>query len=407
MKEVKISVIIPVYESQKYIKACLESVLSQAIEDIEIICVYDESKDASLDIIKKYADQHRNIKVICNKYRMGISRSRNIGINAAKGKYIQFLDADDMLEKNALQILYDTAEERNTEILYLNKKIIYESNWTHGKEYVYSKALYMNNVYTGLELFSKFMSNKCFKNINAYTQFFRRDFLLDNSLFFNEKIIYEDFYFYFMCVVRARRVSDLDKDLYIYRRHAGCGSYKDSELHEKSIATVLIDILKYWSAHSFSFQEEQAIYIYMEHIYDIWRKHFNSQAFYSEFMSEKMVDRFLYRCISGAIYVSFTTDEIDFLRGTSEVYIYGAGNVAAETIPILEKNNIRVKALVVSNKGNELQKWGYDIVEYSKEKISKDATFVIALLDNKTKKEIKETLLSAGFKNVFCAVKDK
>lgn len=106
-----ISVIIPVYNSSKYISKCLNSVIRQSFRDIEIICVDDASKDKSLSIIKKYSSLDERIKVFSNDTNMGAGYTRNIGTANAKGKYIYFLDSDDWLVKDGLMKLAKTIEK--------------------------------------------------------------------------------------------------------------------------------------------------------------------------------------------------------------------------------------------------------------------------------------------------------
>ena len=96
----KISVIIPVYNGEKYIQRCVDSVLNQTYSDIEIIVINDGSTDNTENILKSYS----NI-VLINKENEGVSKARNTGLSLAKGDYVYFCDADDYLEKNAFEIL--------------------------------------------------------------------------------------------------------------------------------------------------------------------------------------------------------------------------------------------------------------------------------------------------------------
>ena len=99
MSEVKVSIIVPVYNAENYLKNCLNSLLGQTLKEIEIICVNDGSKDKSLDILHEYSAKDKRIKVISNSINRGQPTSRNKGIMEARGKYIQFVDAYDFIEK--------------------------------------------------------------------------------------------------------------------------------------------------------------------------------------------------------------------------------------------------------------------------------------------------------------------
>lgn len=105
MDKIKVSVVIPVYNSEKYMEKCLESILNQTLKEIEIIVINDGSKDNSLKKIEKYEKDNR-IKIISRENK-GLTKTRNEGINISTGEYIYHLDSDDYLEKNdTLEILY-------------------------------------------------------------------------------------------------------------------------------------------------------------------------------------------------------------------------------------------------------------------------------------------------------------
>ena len=112
---VKVSVVIPVYNVEGYLEECLDSVINQTLEDIEIICINDGSTDNSLEILEEYAKKDNRIKIL-NQENQGISATRNNGLKICKGKYICFLDSDDYLELNALMETYDISEKYSLDI---------------------------------------------------------------------------------------------------------------------------------------------------------------------------------------------------------------------------------------------------------------------------------------------------
>ena len=111
----KISIIVPVYNTEKYLSKCLNSLIKQTYKDIEIIVVNDGSKDKSLEIAKKFAKQDNRIKVF-NKENGGLSSARNFGIEKASGEYIGFVDSDDYIKENMFEILYNMIKEANAKI---------------------------------------------------------------------------------------------------------------------------------------------------------------------------------------------------------------------------------------------------------------------------------------------------
>ena len=106
MKNFAISIIIPVYNTEKYLRRCIESVLSQSFTDFELILVDDGSKDSSPQICDEYASQDKRVRVI-HKVNGGVSAARNDGLDIAKGEYVTFIDSDDWVEREYLQSLYD------------------------------------------------------------------------------------------------------------------------------------------------------------------------------------------------------------------------------------------------------------------------------------------------------------
>ncbi len=112
----KVSIVIPVYNVENYIERCLNSLINQTMKEIEIIAINDGSIDNSLDILKRFAKKDIRIKVIDNE-NMGVSYCRNIGIQQANGKYITFVDSDDWIDKDTIEIMYSKAEEENCDMV--------------------------------------------------------------------------------------------------------------------------------------------------------------------------------------------------------------------------------------------------------------------------------------------------
>lgn len=124
MKEkVKVSVIIPVYNTEMYLRQCLDSVINQTLEDIEVICVDDGSADASVDILREYAQRDTRVRVAVFEQSQSALEARRQGVLTAKGEYILFLDADDYLEAEACELLYQKATEENVDILQFSSKV--------------------------------------------------------------------------------------------------------------------------------------------------------------------------------------------------------------------------------------------------------------------------------------------
>ena len=123
MEKIKVSVIIPVYNTENYLRACLDSVVNQTLRDIEIICVNDGSTDNSLSILKEYAQKDSRI-VLINQKNAGVSVARNNAIAVAKGEYLAFLDSDDWFEPDAVETAYFKISQDKTDVVIFAQKII-------------------------------------------------------------------------------------------------------------------------------------------------------------------------------------------------------------------------------------------------------------------------------------------
>lgn len=144
---VKLSLVIPVYNVEKYLARCLNSCINQTLEDIEILCINDCSKDGSKKILEKYAGKDSRIKIINHDENKGLGAARNTGISYSSGEYVWFIDSDDYIAQESCQILYDTAKKNNVDVLTfcginvlsdVGKPLILENSnyftdWPHNK----------------------------------------------------------------------------------------------------------------------------------------------------------------------------------------------------------------------------------------------------------------------------------
>ena len=125
----KISIVVPVYNSERYLGTCIQSLLSQTHDDLEVILVDDCSKDYSYDIMRTMQKENpRKIKIIRNEQNKGAGASRNLGLEQTEGKYICFLDSDDYLDLEALKKMHDLLEENGLDVARIGRKIIYKGH---------------------------------------------------------------------------------------------------------------------------------------------------------------------------------------------------------------------------------------------------------------------------------------
>lgn len=219
MNKIKVSVIIPIYNTEQYIEQCICSVLAQKLDDIEIICIDDGSTDCSIDIIRKYASEDNRI-IILQKENEGQSIARNAGMDISHGEYIYFLDSDDFISDDALQILYYEASKNNLDNIYFDAESFFESDdlKKQHSSYInyYSRRSNYPEIVSGLELLQQMEQNKDFR-VSPCLQFFKKSFLLKNNLRFEENMIHEDDIFSLKVCLYAERSRHIPEKLYMRR----------------------------------------------------------------------------------------------------------------------------------------------------------------------------------------------
>ncbi|MBQ6516479.1 glycosyltransferase family 2 protein [bacterium] len=211
----KVSVIIPVYNTEKYLRQCLDSVTNQTLQDIEIICVNDGSTDRSQDILEEYAQKDSRILLI-NKENTNAGNSRNIGLEKARGEFVYFPDSDDWLELNAFEKLYKKATETNADIIVFYNKLKDDSNntiqpcpWTGA--FGLTQDFDVFNKTNFPEIFYNFC------NIPAWSKLYRLSFIKQNNLAFQEITTCNDVYFNIMSLTLAEKITKLPEELYTHR----------------------------------------------------------------------------------------------------------------------------------------------------------------------------------------------
>ncbi|MFI3238433.1 MAG: glycosyltransferase [Lachnospiraceae bacterium] len=218
----KVSIIIPVYNVAPYLRDCMDSVINQTLQEIEIICVNDGSTDESPSILEEYAQQDGRIRIISQENR-GLSAARNVGIDLAKGKYVYFIDSDDILYLEAMEYLYGEAERNQLDVLHFDAEDFCETEAlaelfsrirTNGRTQEY------NDIYEGAALFSEFTKHSDYQS-TVWVQFYSRAFLLSNDLHFYEGILFEDRLFTFISMFLSDRTSHRQKILYKRRVREG------------------------------------------------------------------------------------------------------------------------------------------------------------------------------------------
>lgn len=211
----KLSIIIPVYNVEKYLPKCLGSILEQPFKDLEVICVNDGSTDGSLDVLQKIKKNDDRV-VIIDKKNEGSGIARNIGLSTAQGEYVYFIDSDDWLEANVLAKIIAKADELQTDILVFGGLSYYNGKGQNG---AYSKNK-LPKKYFGKVVSAKDIKKDIFKfPSTAWTKLYRRSFLIKNEIKFQNIRAGQDQLPFFHSMITADRIAILPENIYCYQKN--------------------------------------------------------------------------------------------------------------------------------------------------------------------------------------------
>ena len=218
MTEYKTTVIIPVYNTEKYLDECIQSVLRQTQREVEIILVDDGSTDRSYDIMCSYAEKHMNIRIFQQENKK-LGAARNLGIRYANGKYIFFLDSDDYIKENCLEELYGRAEAGKLDFVTYDSDIFVEGAVAGRKFSTYDRSavgINEDKIYQGMDyLNSYFLIGGV--HVSACLSYYNAEFLKKYQIFFEEQVYYEDNEFSLKVYCNAQSLMYLSKKLYMRR----------------------------------------------------------------------------------------------------------------------------------------------------------------------------------------------
>lgn len=282
------SIIIPVYNVEKYLRECLESVLCQTYEDWEVICINDGSTDGSATILEEYAAKDSRFKVI-SQANGGLSAARNSGLEAASGDYVLFLDSDDYLEKDALRIIADNLSDEDL-LCFSGRRFFEESG-----EYEKADILPQETFETGWEYYSRnALCHRNFAFVCVVLRCYRRAYLLENSLRFKPGIYHEDNMFTPIACYYAKKVKIIPNVLYDYRVRGSSIMTTRSLKHKEDILTIANSLAAFFVPQAGI--EKTTVYKALTHHYQSVFIEKNSRKEEKHLLS--MVDWKMYKAVS-------------------------------------------------------------------------------------------------------------
>ena len=224
----KVSVIVPVYNVEKYITRCLTSLINQTLDDLQIIVVNDGSQDGSEQIIKQFKRNYNNI-IYVTKENGGLSSARNFGLIYATGEYIAFLDSDDYVDRNTYKKMYEKAKETNSDYVECDFIWQYPDRQKIDTGYRYKDKK---------EMFEK-------ARVIAWNKLIKREIIIDNKLEFPMGLNYEDIEFFYKLIPYINSFAFVEDPLIYYvQRENSIVNKQDSKTRQ--IFRVLDDVIEYY-----------------------------------------------------------------------------------------------------------------------------------------------------------------
>lgn len=210
----KVAVVLPIYNVEKYLRQCLDSIINQTLKDIEIICVDDGSTDSCLQILQEYAAKDERIKVITQPNSLQ-GAARNHGLQYVTAPYVYFVDPDDWLDVTCLEKLYNKMTATDADVCILG-----------ALHYDDAQQMILPDTFLDMSFFQNRPSEVCrytdiknavFRRWGPFFRIQKTDFLRQNNILFPENVQYEDAFFHVQCMILAQRITFCDENLYFYR----------------------------------------------------------------------------------------------------------------------------------------------------------------------------------------------
>ncbi len=231
---VKVSIIVPVYNVEKYLRKCLDSLVNQTLKDIEIICINDGTKDNSVEIINEYVKKCPNI-ILINQENQGLGMARNNAMKHAKGDYIAFVDSDDWVDTDMYEVLYNKAIETDADIVECDYRMVFE-NSTKIKNRTLFGSLHTWKkfpIVCGKIFDWKYVKTQVFNGLRCmvWNRLYKRSLIFDNNLTFPDGKC-EDYPFSLDAVLSAKSIVYCHKTLYNYLIRFGSLSIREDSVQE-------------------------------------------------------------------------------------------------------------------------------------------------------------------------------
>lgn len=241
MKNPKVSVIVPVYNTEKYLNRCLDSLVTQTLEEIEVVAIDDGSTDKCSQILDEYQTKYPEKMKVVHKENGGQASARNLALQLCEGEYIGFLDSDDFVKENMFEKMYSTACEKNADYVACGyTDITYEDD----KEIVLQEYVASKPAYRTEDLFFGAL-------VSPFLHLYRREIMLESQVNFPEGYIYEDTAFYLNLIPYIKSIALIQEALAVRVRHSNSTTTTFKKERVRNIFPVIKDSLDFYKEKGF------------------------------------------------------------------------------------------------------------------------------------------------------------
>ena len=319
----RISIIIPIYNVNKYLRECLDSIINQTLKTIEIICVNDGSTDNSLEIIKEYIYDNRII--IINKNNSGYGDSMNQGLNIASGEYIGIVESDDFIDINMFENLYKLTKKGDIDIIRSNFYLYWEKNKKEALNFKILKNLY-NKIFNPMELQNIFLVQP-----SIWSGIYKKLFLIKNNIKFltTPGASYQDTSFFYKTLYKANKIFCTKKAFYYYRQTNSNSSVNNNTLNKVIFTHIELNEIEKFIKKDIKLYNKNQRYFNTKKIMTLlW----NLNRVDKKKQYNKILYKEIYEILKSDNYIheQFNNFEINFLyhlknngeKRTSEIFLY-------------------------------------------------------------------------------------
>lgn len=395
----KVSVVIAAYNTEKYIQRCLNSVLEQGIDDIQIICVNDASTDRTNEILKQYEDR---VEVYSNSTNMGAGYSKNYGLSKCKGEYIVLLDSDDWLVDGSIQYMYELAKRNDADSVYFGRLNVNEATGkSHAEQFMGDGQAEYEIYESGKELLSALVDAG--KVSTGTRNLFKKE-ILNNNIRYSENTLNDDMQFSFWLYKECGRIIYLRKSMYAYFHR------------EKNSISQEAKGVRFWNEY----------FIILNRVIQEIKKNDNDSLW------DKLYEYEIIGCIN-AYYRMLKTEQNDFMKSLEKneglnlifdkwitkvqyksqywdieskdivkiknktIYLYGAGVYASDLYRVLQAYGVEIKGFIKTNAQRDEMFMGKNVINLD---MIDSSSYVIIAVSEKFYDDVMKNLINR-FANII------